>query len=105
MDQGSADGTIAFEGYGSANEIQVRIDHGNDRCTQYAHLSRTVIDKGMRVTRGQLIGYSGNTGISAGPHLHWNMVYCSNQRSREVINSQEMGTNYPVGLSAPSQNG
>ncbi len=101
----SADGTIAFEGYGSANEIQVRIDHGNDRCTQYAHLSRTVIDKGMRVTRGQLIGYSGNTGISAGPHLHWNMVYCSNQRSREVINSQEMGTNYPVGLSAPSQNG
>lgn len=101
----SAGGTIQFEGYDSTGAIQVRIDHGGDRCTQYVHLSRTVINSGQTVDRGQLIGYSGNTGLSSGPHLHFNMVYCSTQRSREVVNTLEMGTTYPVGLSARSQNG
>lgn len=101
----SAGGSINFEGFDSTGAIQVRIDHGGDRCTQYVHLSRTIIDRGQTVQRGQLIGYSGNTGISSGPHLHWNMVYCSSQRSREVVPTLEMGTSYPVGQSAASQNG
>ncbi|WP_134768259.1 M23 family metallopeptidase [Nocardioides sp. 1609] len=100
----SAGGTIQFEGYDSTGAIQVRVDHGGDRCTQYVHLSRTIIDRGQTVQRGQLLGYSGSTGISSGPHLHWNMVYCSTQRSREVVNTLEMGTSYPIGTSARSQN-
>ena len=78
----SAGGTINFEGYDSTGAIQIRIDHGADRCTQYVHLSRSIVNTGQSVARGALIGYSGSTGLSSGPHLHFNMVYCSTQRSR-----------------------
>jgi hypothetical protein len=104
----SASGTVSFEGYDSTGAIQVRIDHGNNRCSQYVHLSKTIINKGQQVAQGQKIGESGNTGISSGPHLHWNMVYCSGtnaEKSLETINTVEMGTSYPVGWSAYSQNG
>ena len=83
----------------------VLIDHGNNRCTQYAHLSSTVVNRGQTVSQGQMIGKSGATGNVSGAHLHWNMVYCDSQRSREIVNTVEFGTNYPVGAMATSQNG
>lgn len=98
-------GSIYFEGYDSTRAIQVRISHGNNACTQYVHLSRSIVDRGQKVARGQLIGYSGATGISYGAHLHWNMVYCDSAKSRAVIKTQEMGTSYPVGMSKYSRNG
>lgn len=100
----SQSGTVQFEGYDSTRAIQVRIDHGGDRCTQYLHLSRSIVNRGQGVARGQLIGYSGHTGIGTGPHLHWNIVYCSSQRGRETPDTLEAGTNYPVGASIVSQN-
>lgn len=101
----AAAGKVHFEGYDSTRAIQVRLDHGADRCSQYVHLSRTIINKGQSVSRGQVIGYSGQTGMATGPHLHFNIVYCSTGRSREVVNTLEMGTRYPIGMSAYSQNG
>jgi murein DD-endopeptidase MepM/ murein hydrolase activator NlpD len=47
------------------------IDHGLGIITAYLHLNRTVVHKGERVKRGQLIGYMGATGIATGTHLHW----------------------------------
>lgn len=49
----------------------VLVKHGNGLSTLYAHLSHISVADGEAVTRGGLIGYSGNTGYSTGPHLHY----------------------------------
>jgi murein DD-endopeptidase MepM/ murein hydrolase activator NlpD len=54
-------------GYG----LVLEIDHGNGIETKYAHLSRVVVRPGQRVTRGQPIAAVGNSGLSTGPHLHY----------------------------------
>ncbi|GAA4206127.1 M23 family metallopeptidase [Actinocatenispora rupis] len=59
----------AYDGYGNA----VGLENGNDIATVYGHLSRVVVHTGDHVRAGQLIGFSGNTGDSTGPHLHFEM--------------------------------
>jgi murein DD-endopeptidase MepM/ murein hydrolase activator NlpD len=54
-------------GYGNTLEI----DHGNGIVTRFAHCSRIAVRAGQRVTRGQVIATVGNTGLSTGPHLHY----------------------------------
>jgi len=49
----------------------VIIDHGLDIFTVYGHLSKTLVEAGQKVEKGQVIGLSGNTGRTSGPHLHW----------------------------------
>jgi len=49
----------------------VRLDHGRGLQTYYGHLLRTAVAAGQRVERGTVIGYIGNTGLSTGPHLHY----------------------------------
>jgi len=49
----------------------VYIDHGYGYKTIYAHMSKIMTKKGKKVKRGDLIGYVGNTGRSAAPHLHY----------------------------------
>lgn len=54
----------------------VLVKHDNGLSTLYAHLSSNIVSVGQRVEKGQVIAYSGNTGISTGPHLHFT-VYIS----------------------------
>lgn len=49
----------------------IMIAHANGLNTMYAHLSKRVVTKGVKVTTGQIIGYSGMTGYATGPHLHF----------------------------------
>ena len=54
-------------GFGNTFEI----DHGNGIVTRFAHCSRIAVRNGQRVSRGQLIATVGNTGLTIGPHLHY----------------------------------
>jgi len=51
--------------------LVVEIDHGFGYTTVYAHLSKAMVKKGDSITRGQKIAKSGNSGLSTGPHLHY----------------------------------
>lgn len=53
----------------------ILIEHPNNLTTLYAHLSAVDVKKGDAVKRGDLIGYSGNTGYSTGPHLHFGVYW------------------------------
>jgi murein DD-endopeptidase MepM/ murein hydrolase activator NlpD len=63
-------GTEQSGGYGN----YVRIQHSATRFTAYAHLSRIDVAVGTPVAAGQVIGLSGNTGQSIGPHLHFEVL-------------------------------
>jgi hypothetical protein len=52
----------------------VEIDHGNGITTFYAHLDRYVVKKGDSVKKGDVIGYVGDSGVSVGPHLHYEVL-------------------------------
>lgn len=64
-------GTVTMAGRYGGYGLVVRIDHGNGLSTQYAHMDAIDVSSGEWVEAGQHIGYSGNTGVSTGPHLHF----------------------------------
>ncbi len=64
-------GRIVFAGDLFYTGWTVIIDHGLDVFTVYGHLSKTLVKAGDVVKKGDLIGLSGNTGRTSGPHLHW----------------------------------
>ena len=69
-------GTVSFMGRTRGYGNLVKISHGNGYSTNYAHLSRFApgMRRGARVRQGQVFAYSGNTGMSTGPHLHYEIV-------------------------------
>lgn len=64
-------GRVVFAGDLFYTGWTVIIDHGMDIFSVYGHLSKTLVEAGQEVKRGDLIGLSGNTGRTSGPHLHW----------------------------------
>lgn len=67
----TASGQIVTVGYDDSFGNFVIIKHNHGMYTRYAHLSQAIVRKGQLVDQGQTIGYIGNTGISTGPHLHY----------------------------------
>jgi murein DD-endopeptidase MepM/ murein hydrolase activator NlpD len=67
------DGVVAFAGRHGGHGNYVRIQHGGGLATGYAHMSRIAAMPGQRVRQGQVIGYVGSTGLSTGPHLHYEL--------------------------------
>ena len=69
-------GVVVFAGWATGGYgNMVMIDHGNGYQTLYAHLSQVSTHCGRSVAQGALIGYSGSTGNSTGPHLHFEVRY------------------------------
>jgi len=72
-----ADGAIDYvrNGYSGGYGNMIKLDHSFGFSTIYAHLSKAVVDRGDFIKKGQLIGYSGNSGLSSGPHLHYEVRF------------------------------
>ncbi|WP_225425770.1 M23 family metallopeptidase [Pelagerythrobacter rhizovicinus] len=67
------DGRVASAGRAGGCGKAVRLSHGGGLATRYCHMSRIAVRSGQSVRRGQVIGYVGSTGLSTGPHLHYEM--------------------------------
>lgn len=65
------DGVVQFAGRTGGYGNFVKLASGGGIVTGYGHMSRIAVRPGMRVGRGMVIGYVGSTGLSTGPHLHW----------------------------------
>jgi murein DD-endopeptidase MepM/ murein hydrolase activator NlpD len=68
-----SDGIVRFAGWRGGYGQVVEIEHSQNRSTLYAHLSRIAVRKGARVQQGDNIGSVGSTGMSTGPHLHFEL--------------------------------
>ena len=83
----SGTGKILKAGWCGGGGNCVKIKHNSTYSTVYAHMSKFArgIKKGVRVNQGQIIGYVGSTGMSTGPHLHYEVI-----KNGKKINSQTL---------------
>jgi len=69
-----ADGVVAYAGAMDIRGNHVIVDHGYGVYSGYSHMSQIHVTRGQEITRGQVVGMTGNTGRSNGPHMHWEMA-------------------------------
>lgn len=67
------DGAVIFAAYNGPYGNMVKIRHNGTYQTNYGHMSRFAVRKGAKVRQGEVIGYVGSTGLSTGPHVHFEM--------------------------------
>ena len=80
-------GTVITATYNTAYGNYIVINHGNGVSTLYAHNSKLLVSVGQKVTQGQQISKSGNTGYSTGPHMHFEVLVNGNpQNPRNYVN-------------------
>lgn len=72
-----ADGVVEYvrNGYSGGYGNMLKLYHSFGFSSIYAHLKKSVVKRGEFVKKGQLIGYSGNSGLSSGPHLHYEIRF------------------------------
>ena len=70
----SSGGVVAKAGWGKGYGYVVYINHPDGRQTRYAHLSKVLVSVGQSVSQGDRIALSGNTGVSSGPHVHFEIL-------------------------------
>jgi peptidase M23-like protein len=69
-----ATGVVNYAGAAGEYGTAVIVEHGQDIRTLYGHLSRAAVHSGQKIERGTVLGYTGNTGRSSGPHLHYEIL-------------------------------
>jgi len=67
----AGNGTVTYSGWAGEYGNLVVLTHSNGYSTAYGHLSRLAVHNGTRVRQGQIVAYSGSTGLATGPHLHY----------------------------------
>ena len=67
----TSDGVVGTANWSGGYGLLVALDHGGGLQTRYGHMSRLNVVQGQQVRKGDVIGYVGSTGMSTGPHLHY----------------------------------
>jgi len=86
-------GTVSFAGWHGGHGRYVMVRHNKELVTAYAHMSRINVKAGQRVRQGQVIGNVGSSGMSTGPHLHyevWLRGKAANPVSLRFIGGSEL---------------
>jgi murein DD-endopeptidase MepM/ murein hydrolase activator NlpD len=91
----AADGRVIANGWNGGYGQQVRIDHAGGLETSYSHMSAIAAAAGSFVRRGEVIGYVGSTGLSTGPHLHYEV-----RRGGQLVDPMAAGLSRPAQLDA-----
>ncbi len=91
-----ADGVVTTAGRHGGHGNYVELDHTGPYGTSYSHLSAILVRRGQKVKQGDLIGKVGSTGLSTGPHLHYQMTVNGSFVDPTTVNLPMTG-----GLSAP----
>ncbi len=99
----SAGGVVVTAEYHPQYGNMIEVDHGNDFSSVYAHLSKMSIKAGLLIKRGQLIGASGNTGRSTGPHLHFEVRFRGVAQNPDRF--LQMGSQFALNTAAESKSG
>jgi len=105
----TADGEVTGQEMGAGYGRQVVLNHGHDVVTVYGHLSSIAVLPGQHVTRGQVIGYVGQSGRATGPHLHYEVrvhnVPVNPHKYLRSTYDQVEGTEASNGSNAPASQG
>lgn len=80
----SGDGIVTFVGWNGGYGLCIEVDHGFGYKTLYGHLSKSFVKEGNSIKRFQKIGECGNTGLSSGPHLHYEVSH--NGEKQDPVN-------------------
>ncbi len=71
----TGNGRVSFVGRKGGYGLAVELDHGFGYHTIYAHLSKVLVKEGQKITRGSIIAKTGDSGLSTGPHLHYEVEH------------------------------
>ena len=88
------DGVVQMAGRAGGYGNFIKLAHSGGLASGYGHMSRFAVHQGQRVSRGQVIGYVGSTGMSTGPHLHWEVW-----RNGQTINPRSISFSSVAALS------
>ena len=99
----TASGTVSFSGRSTSLGNLVRIDHASGFQTRYGHLSRLLVHAGETVYKGQVIGLMGNSGLSTGSHLHYEVMDMRRNRITDPVSflnltEDQITTNVVMGI-------
>lgn len=85
-------GTVIVSDYNRYRGNYVVVSHGSGNTTTYQHLSKRSVKVGDKVSQGQVVGITGSTGVSSGPHLHFEI-----SENGQIVNPLKYLTNYIKG--------
>jgi murein DD-endopeptidase MepM/ murein hydrolase activator NlpD len=89
-----ASGRVLYAGWSGGYGRQVKLSHGEGLATTFSHMSRIAAAPGSMVQAGEVIGYVGSTGLSTGPHLHYEVLKngkAVNPMAARMIGESAMG--------------